>query len=138
MFAAMAYKHNCKVISLQIYPFDILVSIGESDECFLAGLKHHASAEIINEIFPEDGLLSFTPTGQGRTAHFKISKVTIIRMKQPIKTPFAHAILAHEIFHAVDMIFRTIGMNLSKDSDEAYAYAIQYLTEQIYTQFKIK
>lgn len=40
--------------------------------------------------------------------------------------------LAHEIFHAVTFILTRIGMSLTNESDEAYAYLIGYLTKEIY------
>lgn len=134
----MRKKHNSKVIKLHLFPFGILVSIGESDKAFQAAIQEYCSPEVLKEFTPEDGILSFSPTCQGRTAHLKPSNVTIIRLAHPISTPRSKGVLAHEIFHAVDMILRTMGFTLSRDSDEAYAYTIQYLTEQIYTQFKIK
>ena len=40
--------------------------------------------------------------------------------------------IAHEIFHCADIILRDLWITLSKDSDEVYAYTIQYLTEEFY------
>lgn len=44
--------------------------------------------------------------------------------------------VAHEIFHCVDLMLRQNGITLSDDSDECYAYTIQYLTQQFYNKNK--
>jgi len=46
--------------------------------------------------------------------------------------PASHGTLAHEIFHAIDFVLRDVGMVLSEQSYEAYAYLIGYLTKEIY------
>ena len=60
---------------------------------------------------------------------------SIIRLDRIPETCADYGTLSHEIFHSVDTIFRFIGMNLTEDSDESYAYMIGYLTTQIYTRF---
>jgi hypothetical protein len=44
------------------------------------------------------------------------------------KTP---QLVAHEVFHAVSYILRRKGLPLSDDTEEAYAYLIQFLTTEI-------
>jgi len=39
--------------------------------------------------------------------------------------------LAHEIFHATHLTMQTKGLLLSDDSDEAYAYFIQWMTKKV-------
>jgi hypothetical protein len=46
--------------------------------------------------------------------------------------PFVQGILAHEIFHCVEMTFSFIGLSHTEHSSEAWAYLIQFLTEKIY------
>jgi hypothetical protein len=38
--------------------------------------------------------------------------------------------IAHEIFHAVCAIMRYVGMTLTEESEEAYAYANDYILEE--------
>ena len=46
--------------------------------------------------------------------------------------------LNHEIFHAVDWILRkAVGITLSDDSDEVYAYTIAWLQRKIYQKILI-
>jgi len=40
------------------------------------------------------------------------------------------AILSHEIYHLTHAVMREVGMILSEDSEEAFAYYGQYLMEQ--------
>jgi hypothetical protein len=42
-----------------------------------------------------------------------------------------YALIAHEIFHVVWFTMREVGMPLSDDSDEAYAYYTQFLMQCI-------
>ena len=72
--------------------------------------------------------------GVGRCVTFDTNQ-TVIRLDEIPGTCADYGTLQHEIFHAVDQIFRRIGMNLSEDSDEAYAYMIGYLTQEIYKRF---
>ena len=45
--------------------------------------------------------------------------------------------LAHEVFHAVAEIMRTIGVTFSENSEEIYAYTVGYLMHKILELFKI-
>lgn len=56
----------------------------------------------------------------------------VIRMANYPITVIDYGILQHEIFHAADLALRHMGITLSDDSDEAYAYLIEYLTTEIY------
>lgn len=46
------------------------------------------------------------------------------------------ATIVHEVFHAVYAIFENVHIPLSNDSEEAWAYYIGYLTQEILTKFK--
>lgn len=53
------------------------------------------------------------------------------------REPFAdHDVIAHEIFHVAAHLWRYVGVRFSEDSEEAYAYLIDYLTEEFYIQLK--
>lgn len=111
------------VIPLVVYPFDVMLSIGQTDQELRDVLSKFGCD------WPD--LLVLPPTGLGRTV-MTDSNHTIIRLNEWPVTCNQYGTLAHEIFHAVDFIFRRIGITLSEDSDEAYAYMIGYLTEEIY------
>lgn len=59
----------------------------------------------------------------------------VIRLRDYPITVTDYGVLQHEIFHAVDQILKYIGITLSDDSDEAYAYLIEYVTREIYKKF---
>ena len=42
--------------------------------------------------------------------------------------------IPHEAFHAAEMVLSNVGVPLTKSSDEAYAYLISYISEQIFQQ----
>ena len=44
--------------------------------------------------------------------------------------------IVHECFHAVSYVLRSRGLKLTDDSDEAFAYAIGFLAEEIFTNIK--
>lgn len=60
---------------------------------------------------------------------------SVVRLDQVPESCADYGTLQHEIFHAVDQILRHIGINLTEDSDEAYAYLIGYITTKIYQRF---
>ena len=112
------------IVSLGVYPFDVMVSIGESDEEVRKQLENRG----INV-----SQTDFTHSSQqsGRTAIFS-ENVVLLRIYNSQKSAMWHGVLAHEIFHASEFVLERIGMRLTLDSDEAYAYLIGYLTEKIY------
>jgi len=46
--------------------------------------------------------------------------------------------IAHECFHIAHFMFDSIGIYLSDDSQETYAYYIEYLVETIYNELNPK
>lgn len=113
----------------------ILFSIGESDKSF----KEYVVSVLPDDYyidFKDDEICGFTESHRGRTWHHLIGGQTIVRLPKRPVTPVEFGTLSHEIFHAVDYIFRRIGMKLGADSDEAYAYLIGYVTEQFWKEIK--
>jgi hypothetical protein len=79
-----------------------------------------------------EGIEVYSVNGKsGRTVMFK-SGHFLIRMPVVPSTCGEYGTLAHEIFHCVEFLMERIGMRLTVDSDEAYAYLIGYLTTEIY------
>jgi hypothetical protein len=78
-----------------------------------------------------DESLSLPETTLGRATLFPCNR-TLIRLKNYPTTATDHGIIAHEIFHAVDFLLERIGIKLSGDSGEAYAYLIGYVTQEVY------
>ena len=121
-------SHNF-IIPLVVYPFDVMVSIGQTDQELKKILKKHG-------VNTKSGLWKYGKNGVGRAVVFETNQ-TLIRLPRVPKTPKELGSLNHEIFHAVTFIMHRIGMKLIVcKSDEAYAYLIGYLTEQILIRIK--
>lgn len=117
------------IVPLVVYPFDVMVSISESDESLFAKLKKKGVD------ITDTSLSVYSDTHRGRTILFKGNQ-SLIRMYELRDTPEWYGNLAHEIFHAAEFIMERIGMKLTTESDEAYAYLIGYLTKEIYSKIK--
>jgi hypothetical protein len=124
-------KPKTFVISYILYPFDVLVST-DTQENIVRRLRR--ICDLDDE---EIAALEMAPTCQGRCVMLKSGGV-VIRLRYEPNTPVRTSNLVHEVFHAVHMLFDRIGIRLSDDSDEAFAYAIQYLTREILERFKQK
>ena len=111
-----------KIIELEIYCKTVVVSVGQSNKVLYKELKHKMTKKEFDYYFSDwdDKIVT------GRTL-FHDTGFTIIRLKNLDET----GLIAHECFHAVCFIFNKIGIPLSKESDEAYAYLLQFLVNQI-------
>ena len=115
------------ILPLVVYPFDVMVSFGESNaEMDKYFKKYNLSSEDVE-------LATFTSeTVQGRAVMFSTNQ-SLIRLRKIPETCKDYGDLQHEIFHVVTFIMHKIGMRLDINvSDEAYAYLVSYLTTQIY------
>ena len=119
------------VLNYGIYDFDVMYSLGEEDDQLKRNLRKAApniSDEAIEDIL--------TARSRGRTTMLT-SGATVIRLRYVPKTPEDFGVLAHETFHAVEFLMARINMPLvSSVSGEAYAYAIGFLTEQLFKHLK--
>jgi hypothetical protein len=108
------------------YPFDVLVAVGVTDDQLLKRL-----ASFVGDVESSDReLLKMTPMMAGRAARMKDGR-TVIRLKRWNGSPEDYGHLAHEVFHAVDFLFRLLGIKLTPQTDEVYAYAIAHLSSEI-------
>src|SRR3990167_7632103 len=106
-----------------------MVSLGESIDELEKRPKFTNISE--SEVKEEMDLMRGCKTTQGRTIMFSTNQ-TVLWLRYMPSTPIDFSHLQHEIFHSVDFMLSKIGIKLSRDSDEAYAYQIQYVTEKIY------
>ena len=114
------------IISLIIYPYDVMVSIGETDKELKKKLKEYA-------IYESKDLYQYSSINNcAKAVCFKNGQCLIRITNKPI-TPIDFGNLQHEIFHVTTFIMERVGMKLKIEvSDEAYAYLIGYLTKMIY------
>lgn len=116
-------------IQLEMYPFTVLFSAGETDDV----VKKRLLEKEVNEDHIE--LLNFKPGVNGRAVLYPGINIAVMRLKSfSPKEPDFYAGLHHELTHLVHFILNEIGMRLSDDSDEAYTYLTGYLTKKIYEQ----
>ena len=115
------------VIPLVIYPFDVVISINQTDDQLWEVIKFtHDKFEDCEELW------NMHPTTTGRSVMTQ-SNLTVIRLKPLGDKVEEAAVIAHEVFHAVTFIMELIGIELKvMISDEAYAYLIGYITKEIY------
>lgn len=120
------------LIPLVIYPFDVLVMMGYSDEEVREELHENQSEEDVDlAMLKHDTVI-------GKAVLFDTNK-SLIRMREIPTNPEGYKYLQHEIFHATTFILHRIGMKLKIGvSDEAYAYLVGYLTEKIYEEIEKK
>jgi hypothetical protein len=113
------------------YPFDVMVCIGASD----AEIRAELAARGIEDPGGKDvGYMRSTGRGYCRMLP---GGQTVLALKNFSGTPEDHSHLAHEVFHAVESLMRRVGIELSKKSDEAFAYAIGGLTRSILEQLAL-
>lgn len=102
-----------------------MFSVGESDKQLRASLEKQG-------VLWSDQL---EYSGAGRFAMLQNNMGVVRLYRLPIDAE-DYGTLSHEIFHAAEYILREIGMPLSLDSNEAYAYLIGYLTKEIFAHIK--
>jgi hypothetical protein len=120
------------IIKLGVYPFDVMVSIDETDETILKRLIRYGNTKEESE-----ELLNLAETVRGRCVMLP-SNQTVIRLKTLPKKYDMMSVISHEVFHATAFILDKVGMKMELfTSDEAYAYMIEFLTTEIYKKLKI-
>jgi len=109
-----------KVIPLEIYGHDVVVSIGQTDEDLYEQIKENISKKEFKKYMTKQTAIA--------TTHKLSTGGILIRFSNNIDNP---GIVAHEAFHAIVFLFKKIGISFCYESEEAYAYALEYLTNQI-------
>jgi hypothetical protein len=109
-----------KIIPLDVYGHDIVVSIGQSDDDLYAQIKENISRKQFDKHMANQKSIA--------TTHKLKTGAILIKFRDDIDDP---GIVAHEAFHAVVFLFKKIGIDFAYESEEAYAYTLEYLTNQI-------
>lgn len=123
-------KPKTFLIDYTLYPFHVLVSTDSYENV----LKRLSTYDL--ELDDED-IEALKMDGRARCVMIKDGG-TVVRLSNEPDSPEHIGDLVHECFHAVFFLFNRIGISLSRDSDEAFAYAIEYLAREILKQFGIK
>ena len=109
-------------IDLAIYPFDIWVSIGQSDDEFLLSIIDNDL--ILPSTFIEDSRY-YAKTWQAGEGY------TIFRIKEYPECSYHVGAIAHDSFHSTLNVMRTIGAALNDGSEEPYAYLLGFIVSKI-------
>ena len=115
----------------ETFPYDVLVCLGVKREEILAYFDKH----FVDALSPKD-LENLEMKGHGRVVRLDNNAFVLWTADFP-KTPEQFGWLAHEIFHTADLMLRKAGATLSDDSDEVWAYQIDWLTKIIFKAFKL-
>lgn len=119
-------KWKCFIFPLHIYPFEVMVFFGEMDDLYKKLSTHGIKEDEINQIRndPEGH-------GLGYSAMFTDGQ-TLIRLPKKPETAKEFSILSHEIFHVSSLVLRKVNIELCEKSEEAFAYLIGYISEQVF------
>lgn len=123
-------KQFC-IVDNGTYPFDIAVFIHHSHKeiCdFIEKKKNYKLADDEFEILHRKGKAKTTMLRGGQT----IIQIGDFNTETKFK-----ALLAHEIFHAVEFLMEKIGSKYNIDSGETWAYQIEYITGSIYEKLTL-
>lgn len=126
-------KSQSFIIPLVLYPFDVLVSIGQTDQEFQRTLRRHLPPSCLKDLETDPVILNLGESNLARTVNFETGHQTAIRFKKHPTTTRDHGIIAHEAFHAAAFVLMrmSIPFEIGK-TDEVYAYLLDYIVEKIY------
>ena len=122
-------KKQMFIVDCGTYPFDVLVCVGIDYDDMITFLSKRCT-------LTDEEKEALIMSGGGRSVILKTGQ-SVLQVTLAKNKPFFHGNLAHEIFHIVDFLFERVGIKYSDDFNEAYAYQVQYLTEEIYKKLKV-
>jgi hypothetical protein len=109
-----------KVIPIEVYGHDVVVSIGQTDKDLYEHIKKSVTKKQFKKHMSKQKAIA--------TTHKLATGGIVIRFKDNIDNP---GIVAHEAFHAIVFLFKKLGIQFCYESEEAYTYALEYLTNEI-------
>lgn len=102
------------------FPFDILFTIGTTEQEVIEYITKNCGYNLDDE---EKKMIQFR--GTGRTIHFKNNSLLLWVKRAYIP------VLAHEVFHVVELLLSNIYTPLKEETSETYAYLTEYIWKQI-------
>ena len=119
----MIKKYQIFADNLQIDLYKVILNIqcGNSVfECFHATnqLNYHRRFYTDNELKSMNGIFTVNENTNNWIVSFNLNKLT-------------HSLIAHEAFHATLAIMKQKGCKLTEESEEAYAYLLDYIVQEI-------
>ena len=104
------------------FDLDVIVLVTEDTAFALRYVKKHLDSTASSDNFDSRGT-TFTSINGGSTIVW-------------LPNTEDKSIVMHELLHATIDIMRRTGVPLTEETEEAYAYELQYLTNQFYKQNK--
>mgnify|MGYP001582987741 FL=1 len=117
------------VVKLVIYPYDVMIYFGKNQEPLYKELSKYISSSEIQQLREKQ-------ITRGDSVMFN-NGASLIRMPNVPRSINDLATLNHEVFHVVFFILQEIGIKLVPQSDEAFAYLIEYINKEIYKKISI-
>lgn len=127
----MGNKQQNTVISIPNLYRDLMVHFGSVESL------RKTLCRYVDDGIAEEATACINTNNKGETVINQEQGIFFIWMPSKPKTAEDIGFLAHEVFHAVAEIMRTIGITFSEDSEEIYAYTVGYLMHKILEVFKI-
>lgn len=121
------------VIKGEVFPYDVLVCLGTTGQQILKYTERKFVECFTDE---EKNAIKDIDSKKGYTLRLQNNAILLWTRDFP-HTPEQFGYLMHEIFHASDLTLRRAGCALSDDSDEVWAYQIEWLTERIFARFHL-
>lgn len=117
------------IIKSHVYPLEVMVLYGHSFKEAERILKSVLPDELHNEI-------NELKVESGATSLMFSNGTSVIYFKPGIPNENLGGIVVHECFHTTCSILNTLDLFLTATSEEAFAYLIQYLYEEIEKKIK--
>ncbi len=121
-------KKFFKVFNWEIYPFDLLFCYNCTDK----DVREYINKHFTKLSKKDEKLLTFKKQS-GRTVHLENGAIVLW-----VHNPKNVGILAHELYHAVNMLFYKVNIPPTDSSEEAYAYAIEFMMNKIVKNYDKK
>jgi hypothetical protein len=116
-------------LKINIYHTDLVVALGSELNDVYKVLKGKISKADFKE-------LKTYEFHEGKSIMFGSGACLLYTKEEPTNKNYK-GILAHEIFHITEFIMSRIGIILTNETSEAYAYLIGHLTTEIYDKSKM-
>ena len=91
-------------------------------------------SEVRNKFYANVDRFEFSGYTEAEGRHHLV----LLNKKFLTDEPFTISTIAHEAFHITNFIMKRVGIHPDVNNDEAQAYLLSWIVEQVYKQFKNK
>lgn len=129
-------KNKAFQIDLGIYPFAVFVCFGDVEKLrpIFQVYKYTIDAEAIDNLIKHIGKKSENCAGNAFQLENGNVVIWIKRIVYEADPCYVVNTISHEALHSTEMILETIGMKLTRETEEAYCYLHGYIVEKIFEQ----